>query len=120
MNTTKYIQLEEEMEDYKAILAKATESIMDQDISKYPIFVAHQQEIEIGVSIVDSDKSGGLWSFNASTLEEFVAKQIIEMEKVNSFIDVYKDPSKFFCLFVLSELGANFIFLPREKSNIIS
>ena len=48
MNTTKYIQLEEEMEDYKAILAKATESIMDQDISKYPIFVAHQQEIEIG------------------------------------------------------------------------
>ena len=119
MSTTKYIQLEEELYDYKSVLAKASDAIIDQEISKYPIFVAHQQEFEIGVILVSSEKSGGLWTVHASTLEEFVSKQIIQSDKIDSFRDVYKDPREFFCIFVLSELGANFIFLPRQNKTII-
>jgi len=92
-------------------MAKASASIRDQEVSKYPIFVVHQHEVEIGVQLIASSEANQ-WNVHASTLEEFVSKQIVEMEKVDSFREVFKDPEEYFCMFVLSELGANFIFLP--------
>ena len=111
--TGKFIQLESELKSYRPFLQKAMDSILDQEISKYPVFVVHQHEVEIGVPVIDKDKVEGVWSVNASSLEEFVYKNIIEENKVEDFKKVYKPTDDFFCLFVLSELGANFIFLPK-------
>ena len=61
----------------------------------------------------EKEKTNGLWSVNASTLEEFTYKGIIQAEKVDDLKKVLKDPAEHFCLFVLSELGAQFVFLPR-------
>lgn len=114
MSTLKFIQLEEQMEQYKKILAQASDSILDAEVSKYPVFVAHQQEMDIGVLLVAADPSDDrVWSIHASTLEEFASKQIIDMARAEDFIKVFKDPKEQFCIFVLSELGANFIFIPR-------
>lgn len=99
---------------YRQVMAQAVDSILDQEVSKYPVFVVHQHEVEIGVPLVTAE-ADNKWSIHASTLEEFVSKQIVEEERIDSFIDVYKDPREQFCLFVLSELGANFIFLPHEN-----
>ena len=106
------MQLEDELIPFKRMMAQASDTIIDQEVSKYPIFVVHQHEVEIGVALVVASDAN-TWNVQASSLEEFVSKQIVETEKVDSFIEVYKDPKDFFCLFVLSELGANFIFLPR-------
>ncbi len=114
MSTTKFIQLEEDLQDYSFTIEKAQQAIIDQEVSKYPIFVVHQHEIELGVLLVDGTNLGLQWSINASTLEEFLSKQIIQPERVESFKQVYKDTDQYFCCFVLSELGANFIFLPKE------
>lgn len=97
-------------------MAKASDSIIDQEVSKYPIFVVHQHEVEIGIPLSEHLEIGN-WNLHASSLEEFVSKQIIQEEKVDEFRKVYKDPQEFFCLFVLSELGANFIFLPRNQKS---
>lgn len=114
MSTLKFIELEEQMEQYKRLLAQASDSILDGEVSKYPIFVAHQQEVDIGVLLVEAaPEKEQNWSIHASTLEEFASKQIISMEKAQDFIKVFKDPRDHFCIFVLSELGANFIFIPR-------
>jgi len=115
MSTTKFIQLEEDLQDYSSTMEKAQQAILDQEVSKYPIFVVHQHEIELGVLLVDGTNLGLQWSINASTLEEFLSKQIIQPERVDSFKQVYKDTDQFFCCFVLSELGANFIFLPKQS-----
>lgn len=112
-DTSKYVQLEKELGVYITIMSKAADSILDQEVSKYPIFVAHQHEVEIGISILDEDHISN-WRIHASTLEEFVSKQIIEPEKVDSFKTIYKSPQTHSCVFVLSELGAKFIFLPRK------
>ena len=117
MSTTKYIQLEEDLQDYISTMEKAQQSILDQEISNYPIFVIHQHEIELGVLLVDGPNLGLLWSVHASTLEEFMSKQIIQTDKIDSFKQVYKDTSQFYCCFVLSELGANFIFLPKKRKS---
>jgi len=88
--------------------------IRDEDVSNYPVFVFYQQEIELGVTLVDRENSSGNWSVNASSLEEFVARQLIEEEHVPGFKKHYRDPDTHFCLFVLSEIGAEFIFIPQE------
>lgn len=111
--SSKYVQLEKELGSYKKIMSKAADSILDQEVSKYPIFVAHQHEVEIGISILNEDVPSK-WRIHASTLEEFVSKQIIEPEKIDSFKTIYKSPQSHCCVFVLSELGAKFIFLPRD------
>ena len=109
----KFLELEKELQPYKKILSQASDVILNENVSKYPIFVVHQQEIEMGISLIEAG-SKLKWSVNASTLEEFVSKEIIFMDKAREFIETYKDPETHLCLFILSELGAQFVFMPRE------
>ncbi len=111
--TELFLQLEKELKPYKKLMSDASDIIMDKDVSKYPIMVLHQQEVDIGIPLLQRDQQT-LWSIHASTLEEFVSKQIIFEEKVSEFIQNYKKHDLYICLFVLSELGAQFIFLPKE------
>lgn len=112
MSGSKFIEFEKELEPYKKVMAVASDAIRDQDISKYPIFVVHQHSLEIGISILSEDEPHP-WSIQASSLEEFVSKQIVEKDKVDSFREVYKSPDEYFCVFIVSELGAKFIFMNR-------
>lgn len=110
----KYLQLENELKSYVAACGKAADIIIEQDVSNYPIFVVSQQEIAMGISLINKEEQGGQWNINASTLEEFVAKSIIYNEKVDEFRDNFKSVDEYICMFVLSELGANFIYLSRK------
>ena len=110
--TDKILELQKQLQPYKKILGQAADVILDENVSKYPIFVVHQQEIVIGIPLIEAGKKFK-WSVNASTLEEFVTKDIIYSEKAQEFIKNYKDPEANLCLFVLSELGAQFIFILR-------
>lgn len=112
--TTSFQELERELNSYQEILSKASDSIIEQEVSKYPIFVVHQLSADIGIPMVDKDDVNGNWSINASSLEEFVTKQIIQNEKVENFKSIYKNSKTNFCLFVLSNLGAKFVFIPRK------
>ncbi len=111
--TEKFLQLEQELEIYRKMMAEAVEIILDKEVSKYPIFVAHQQELELGIILADKEKMQGNWNIHASSLEEFVAKQIIFEDKIEEFKKSYKNPKEHLCLFVLSELGAQFIYMPK-------
>jgi len=107
--------LETELSIYKKMMSQALDMFLDNEISKYPIFVAHQQELEIGILLSDREKVIGNWTIHLSTLEEFVSKQIVNEEKVNDFKATYKSPESYFCVFVLSELGAQFYFFPKAQ-----
>jgi hypothetical protein len=108
-----FLQLQNEIRPYFPMLEKASEAIIDQSVSDYPVFVFHQQEIELGIPVVDRLKVKGNWSVNASTMEEFVSKSLIKEEKIEEFKNKYKDSKDYYCLFVLSEMGAQFIFMPK-------
>lgn len=111
-----YIILQTELEIYRKLMTQAIKVITDQDVSDYPIMVAHQQELELGMPIFKREENkGAKWSIHASTLEEFVSKQIIFPEKVDEFKTNYKDSESNICVFVLSELGAEFVFLPVKN-----
>lgn len=110
-----YLILEKELAIYNKLMGQAIDVILDKEVSNYPIMVAHQQDLELGMCIYDRlENQSAKWSIHASTLEEFVSKSIIEEDKIAEFTENYKDPQGYICIFVLSELGANIIFTPRK------
>ena len=113
--SAQFLQLERELKPYLSIMEKAADTIMNKEISKYPILVVHQQEIELGIPVVSKEQSKGNWSIHASTLEEFATKQVIAADKIEDFQGIFKDPNQEICLFAISELGAKFIFMPRAS-----
>ena len=107
-------QFTSDLKPYFKIMEDATSTILDQEVSKYPIFVLTQNEMSIGVPLVNSLKTNPEWKINVSTLEEFAGKQLIQMEKVDAFRSIYKDPLSHFCLFVVDPKGAQFVFIPHS------
>ena len=43
--------LEEELKPYKPLLGKVADTIMEQDVSSYPIFVLYRDAIEVGIPL---------------------------------------------------------------------
>lgn len=105
-------QIEAEIRPWIPLMGRLADQVLDQEVSRYPIFVVHPATIELGLPVVEKGPNSR-WSIHISTLEEFAAKQIIEAEKIHDFREVYRDPELRLCLFVLSDLGAQFIFIPR-------
>lgn len=115
MDSASVLRFQEEVRPYLKMLRVASRTIIDQDVSKYPIFVFHTDGVVLGIELANADKVNGNWSVNASTLEEFVAKRLIEDAKIETFKKSFKDPEAFLCLFVVAaDQSAQFIFLPQE------
>jgi hypothetical protein len=112
--TEVYNKLLNELDPYLELMGKAGDTIMDEGVSSYPIFGVHQLELDLGLLLIVRQDEGAKWSIQASTLEEMVAKNLIDIAKVNDFRQVYKNPRESLCLFVLSDQGAQFIFIPRK------
>ena len=115
--TESFILLEESLNKYQSILAQASDLVIQNQVTRFPIYVFYQEpEIEVGVPLVDRKVNKGLWNIRISSLEEFREKALITGRKEENFRKTFKDPADFYCLFVLSELGAQFIYLPRKQS----
>lgn len=109
----KLLAMQEQLEQYNTLLEPAWEIVLVNEVSKYPIAIFSTLPIEAGVLLVDRAEAPGPWSVSMSTLEEFSVKGLISSEKIEEFRKVYKDPDLHFCTFVISDLGAQFLFLPR-------
>ena len=108
-------RLKEELKPYKNMMSQAAATIIRQDISEYPVFIVHQQaEVQIGIPLVAAGEGAVKWGINASTLEELMTKGVVATDKVREFQSVFKDPSAFFCLFVITEASGHFAFMPKK------
>ena len=106
--------LETDLKFYSESIKEVAVEIMVEGISAYPIFAAHQHELNLGELILDRRELNTEWTIHASTLEEFVEKEIIKTDKKERFIKHYKNPNEFMCLFVIVPEGANFVFYPYQ------
>ncbi len=103
--------LETELILYSDSIKEVAEDIIEE-LSKYPIFIAHQHEARIGELIIDKEELATEWNIHASTLEEFIERGIVKAEKEEFFKQNYKDPNAYICVFVMVPEGANFVFYP--------
>lgn len=108
--------LEQDLKFYAESIKEVATEIMVEGISAYPIFIAHQHQVNVGELILDKDELNTNWTIQASTLEEFVEKGIIKPDKKENFMKNYKNAHQFMCLFVIVPEGANFVFYPYPKS----
>jgi hypothetical protein len=78
----------------------------------------HEVAIEImklGELILDRHDLNSDWSIHASTLEEFTERGVIKPELKDRFINSYKNPNEYMCVFVVVPEGANFVYVPYKK-----
>lgn len=95
------------------LLNRTLASVIDQEISKYPIIIVSPVAVEIGVPL--SNQANLEWHINASTLEELYTKNVVAKEKIDDFRTLYKSKSeKQYCFFFVEEEGATFIFHPKK------
>jgi hypothetical protein len=107
--------LETDLRLYSESIREIAVEIMVEGLTSYPIFVAHQHEVALGEMILNKDDLNTEWTIHASTMEEFIEKGIIKKELQQRFIDTYKNPHEFMCVFVIVPEGANFVFFPYGK-----
>jgi hypothetical protein len=111
------ISLEKDLTFYADSIKEVAVEIIVEGISSYPIFIAHQHEVNIGEIILNKKELDTEWTVQASTLEEFVQKGIIHPDKKEQFLKSYKKPENFMCVFVVVPEGANFVYYPYPKNS---
>ncbi|HEY9196852.1 MAG TPA: hypothetical protein VIM77_11325 [Mucilaginibacter sp.] len=109
------LSLERELKYFKDSIHEVAVEIMMEGLSEYPIFIAHQHELKLGEVILDRHELNSEWSIHASTLEEFTDRGVIKPELKERFINSYKNPSDYMCIFVVVPEGANFVYIPYKK-----
>jgi hypothetical protein len=109
------VSLEPDLKLFNESIHEVAIEIMVEGLSRYPIFIAHQHVVNLGELILDRHELNTNWSIQASTLEEFVEKGVIKEVLKKRFIDSYKNPDDFMCVFVVVPEGANFIYYPYVK-----
>lgn len=106
------LSLEKDLNFYADSMKEVAVEIRVEGISSYPIFIAHQHQVNIGELILNRDELNTNWSIQASTLEEFIQKGIIHPDKKEHFLKSYKNADRFMCVFVVVPEGANFVYYP--------
>jgi hypothetical protein len=107
-------QMQKDLRKQKELMEKARNTILEQEVSAYPIFVIHRESVEIGIPLYIPADNEREWHINLSTLEEMTAKSIIMGDRIKDFRSIYKNPNTHFCLFLIHAGTASFIFLPIE------
>lgn len=106
------VSLETDLKIYIESLKEVAQDIIQEGISQYPIFVAHQSKCKIGELILDNQELATVWSISVTYLEDCVERQIVLGEKTGAFKRAYKNPNQYVCLLVVTMEGANFVFYP--------
>ncbi len=110
-------KIELELRSYQQVMEAVQETVLTEGVSKYPIFVAHhEEELAMGIPIVQHQETDEDWSIHISTLEEFSTKQLIAPNKIDDFREVYKDPSTHICIFYIGQGEQQFLFMPRHAN----
>ncbi|CAH1001206.1 hypothetical protein LEM8419_02104 [Neolewinella maritima] len=114
-DTANYLQLQTDIKAYHQPLRQAAETVRDEKVSNYPIFVAYagdDPDSIPGIFLLEvPTKRELIWTVNVTTLEELVAKQVVTQEKIDPFRKVYKTNGDDFCFLVFDDAGGRFAFV---------
>ncbi len=93
-------------------LKESSYQIRKRDFSKYPVFVLSENEIDLGILLFDKPDFKTVYQYRANFLEDFIQRGMIGEESRDLFIENYRDPEEYCCLFVIDGDFAGFIYLP--------
>jgi hypothetical protein len=82
---------------------------------EFPIFPISKEDTPIGQLLLEKAQLSLTWNYYASFLNEFIQRELVSTEKEEQFIEGYKDPDEFCCLFVIDKAFTNFVFIPYPE-----
>ncbi|MFO7256366.1 MAG: hypothetical protein DIU61_001650 [Bacteroidota bacterium] len=81
----------------------------------YPIFPMCKEEQPVGLMLIEKESMGNTWNYYASFLDEFVQRGLVEEMFRQRFIETYKDPDEYCCLFVIDQQLTRFLYIPYPE-----
>lgn len=103
------------VEVYNDNFVELSISIVNENVSNYPIFVFQKDEMNIlGKQILKKSNHPEEWNVYISHLEELYHKKVIEKDKIEEFQFRYKENNDKFCvLSIPSPESIDFVFIPK-------
>lgn len=98
-------------------LKESSYQIRKREFSKYPVFVLTEEEVDLGILLFDKKDFSTVYQYRADFIEDFLERGMIGEESKDFFIENYKDPDEYCCLFVIDGEFAGFIYLPFPTDN---
>ena len=96
-------------------LKEASYQIRKRGFSDHPIFVLAYTEVDLGALLIGPEEMSNRYSYRASYMQEFVDRKLIGEESVDLFVENYKNPDEYCCLFALIGDFSGFIFVPYPE-----
>ena len=96
-------------------LKEASYQIRKRGFSDNPIFILAYTEVELGALLIGPEEMSNRYSYRASYMQEFVDRKLIGEESVDLFLENYKNPDEYCCLFALIGDFSGFIFVPYPE-----
>jgi hypothetical protein len=115
MNELDFLEsFRKELKIFKSNIQDASMTILRDEVSKFPIFIAYKDFFPVGEKILVGSELSTEWSVNASTAEQLIQEGIIQLEKARIFIASYKPPETHCCILVVPEKrdDAQFVYVP--------
>ena len=96
-------------------LKESSYQIRKRVFSDNPIFILTYTEVELGALLIGPEEMSNRYSYRASYMQEFVDRKLIGEESVDLFLENYKNPDEYCCLFALIGDFSGFIFVPYPE-----
>jgi hypothetical protein len=94
------------------ILKEASYQLRTRGFSDFPIFPISKEMQPIGKIFIGKVEKNLDWNYFITYLDEFVQRNLIAEEALESFKSAYKDPDEFCCLFVIDGAFTSFVYIP--------
>ncbi len=106
-------QLQDALNAASEAMKEAAQGIADDEISNFPVFIAHKEPVLLGEPLSTGIEKISDWKLRATTAEELLKIGVIEPEKAKIFVAGYKDFKTHACILaIFSAQNQSFIFFP--------
>jgi len=102
--------LDSDISGLKKELNETIKAIIEGGYSKYPILLAHEQNLPIAQKVIDKTDYHTHFNFSASTMEELIARKIISDDKKEAFKEQFIAHTDSFCILLVHPASLRFIF----------
>ena len=99
------------------LLKEASYQMRVRHISEHPVFVICRTAQPIGSLLLAAGQRELKWNYYVSMLDEFIQRDLVPVDGVDTFVEAYKDPEEYCCLFVVDKGFTNFVFIPYPEDD---
>lgn len=97
------------------LLSEACYQMRARDISAFPVVTFSKDPVPFAATLLDKGHDGIQWFVGLTMLEALLESGMVDVEKKEEFIQAYKPPDEYCCMFVLDIDFIHFVYIPYPE-----